>query len=278
MDYKRSESLSRDPKRVGELSKDVSSFANSAGGTLIYGVLEENRHPVGVDDGTDPTDLDRERLENLIHGNVRPRIPELVVRAAPLETGNLLYVVVVGQSSTAHMAADHRYYKRFNFKAEPMEHYEVEDVMQRPTTPDIRVFMSSRLEALSRLNIQVFAQNLSPVPATFFAISVFVPTLLERKYIDSPPYTPRGPVEVKLPEFTENFDVVTFEWYDRLPLISGAPVRIGSFDVNSFPGHWLLWEVQSVGRPKRATIFVAADGLHDKDLSWREVLGPMESR
>ena len=39
LDYKRADSLNkRDDKKKTEITKDVSSFANSAGGTIIYGI------------------------------------------------------------------------------------------------------------------------------------------------------------------------------------------------------------------------------------------------
>ena len=43
LDFKSSDSLGSEPSKKKELSKDVSSFANSDGGIIIYGI-EENNH------------------------------------------------------------------------------------------------------------------------------------------------------------------------------------------------------------------------------------------
>jgi predicted HTH transcriptional regulator len=66
LDYKRCAALDkRNPERRTELSKDVSAFANSAGGTLVYGVEENNHIPVRIDDGYDPADVTREWIEQV---------------------------------------------------------------------------------------------------------------------------------------------------------------------------------------------------------------------
>ena len=39
LDYKACDSLGKSDGRKREISKDVSAFANSAGGTIIYGIL-----------------------------------------------------------------------------------------------------------------------------------------------------------------------------------------------------------------------------------------------
>jgi len=38
LEYKRSDALSKENGKVNELCKDVSAFANSLGGLLIYGI------------------------------------------------------------------------------------------------------------------------------------------------------------------------------------------------------------------------------------------------
>ncbi len=42
LDYKRADSLGKTDGKRAEITKDVSSFANSSGGVVIYGVAEFN--------------------------------------------------------------------------------------------------------------------------------------------------------------------------------------------------------------------------------------------
>src|SRR6476469_5815198 len=57
-----------------ELSKDVSAFANSAGGIIVYGVKENGHVPIAIDSGFDPNSISKEQLEHVINSNIHPRI------------------------------------------------------------------------------------------------------------------------------------------------------------------------------------------------------------
>ncbi|MEA5080437.1 MAG: helix-turn-helix domain-containing protein [Bacteroidota bacterium] len=42
LDFKQAESLGKNDKKKLEIAKDVSAFANSAGGYIVYGIKENN--------------------------------------------------------------------------------------------------------------------------------------------------------------------------------------------------------------------------------------------
>ncbi len=144
LDFKESGALQKTDGKKRDLSKDVSAFAHSAGGTLIYGIIEdqETHAASALDDGFDPTDISKEWVEQVINSNIQPRISGVRIHAVDLIThkpGNVAYVVTVPKSSTAHQAADRRYYKRFNFQSVQMEDYEIRDVMQRVSASRISI-------------------------------------------------------------------------------------------------------------------------------------------
>ncbi len=64
-----------------EFLADVSSFANTAGGHLLYGVKEENGIPVALP-GIPGKDPDREilRLEKLVRDNLQPKCRGILIR------------------------------------------------------------------------------------------------------------------------------------------------------------------------------------------------------
>ena len=64
LEYKSSEALSRTDNKKKELSKDVSALANSAGGVIVYGIVEDGHTPVRLDDGFNPSDISKEWLLN----------------------------------------------------------------------------------------------------------------------------------------------------------------------------------------------------------------------
>jgi hypothetical protein len=142
LDYKRADSLGKTEGKKAEVTKDVSSFANSSGGALIYGVAEFNedtrRHIPERIDPIQRTEISKEWLDQVIQ-MIQPRIEGVVIHPVTISErdNTVCYVVEVPQSHTAHMARDHRYYKRHNFNVLPMEDYEVRDVMSRRKHPRI---------------------------------------------------------------------------------------------------------------------------------------------
>src|SRR5262245_21268271 len=73
--------VNTDPKK-DEVSKDVSAFANAAGGVVIYGMVEEHRLPTHLD-GVDPAVITREWLDQVIGSRIQPRIDG--VRIMPID-------------------------------------------------------------------------------------------------------------------------------------------------------------------------------------------------
>jgi len=143
LDYKAAESLGSSDGKKKEITKDVSAMANSAGGLIIYGIREykdpTKEHLAELLDPVDRTQFSKEWLEQIIN-NIRPKIENLIIHSVTLSgNNNVAYVIEIPQSTTAHQATDHRYYKRFNFLSQPMEDYEIRDIMNRARRPDMSV-------------------------------------------------------------------------------------------------------------------------------------------
>ncbi len=161
LDYKKRESLQKRDGEKKEISKDVSSFANSAGGVIAYGMVENDHKPTALDAGYDPTDVTKEWLEHVIPGTIRPRINGIHINPVALTNncpGRVAYVVTIPQGRTAHQASDLRYYKRFNFEAVPMYDHEVRDVMNRLRHPLIEAIFNH--EVLSRKAVHEYKLNI----------------------------------------------------------------------------------------------------------------------
>lgn len=143
LDYKRCDALQRTDAKKAELSKDISAFANSAGGVLVYGICEDGHVPTGLDVGFDPSQISKEWLEQVINSRIQRRVDGVRVNQIALSAespGKVAYVVSVPQSNRApHQASDKRFYKRFNFESVPMEEYEVRDVANRTSSPSLDI-------------------------------------------------------------------------------------------------------------------------------------------
>jgi hypothetical protein len=140
LDYKASEALALPEKN--EILKDISSFANSDGGIIIYGISEagikeDKKHPpptIFLDNGIDSfSKCNKEWLERIIHnGSISPKIIGIKINTIPLSNGNYAYAIEIPKSAAApHQSSDKKYYKRSNSQSNPMEHYEIEDVRNR---------------------------------------------------------------------------------------------------------------------------------------------------
>ena len=78
LDYKDSRALNKSKRH--EIAKDVSAFANSDGGVIIYGITEDQHLPKQLDEGVDHSVFSREWLEEVIGSNVNPTIDDIIIK------------------------------------------------------------------------------------------------------------------------------------------------------------------------------------------------------
>src|ERR1700758_3350430 len=76
LEFKRADSLDDANTKKTEISKDVSAFANSAGGTIVYGIAESKQKPSCAESLSpiDPSKYSKEWLEQIINSRIQPRI------------------------------------------------------------------------------------------------------------------------------------------------------------------------------------------------------------
>lgn len=145
LDYKESGSISKEDKKRTEITKDVSAFANSDGGIIIYGLSEKDHYKPGTFSYIDGNIFSKEWLENVIN-LIQPRIDGVKIHPIRIDNdlSKSIYIVKIPRSEHApHMARDKRYYKRFNFMSEPMEDYEVKDIIHRHNSPTLEIVGAS---------------------------------------------------------------------------------------------------------------------------------------
>jgi hypothetical protein len=166
LDYKGSDSLEQlkgQNNKKPELIKDISSFANTDGGILIYGIREgrgDIKIPEGFDDGIDPGKVSREQLDQIIRSNLHPKLDGIRIFEVPLSgarAGKVAYVIEVPRSFTAHQGFDNRYHKRCETTTAVMEAYEVRDAMNRAITAQLEVRFDLKREPTRGIPIEVYA-------------------------------------------------------------------------------------------------------------------------
>lgn len=149
LDYKK-ELFFETQKQKIELGKDISSFANTKGGCLLYGIDEDRQSidsaPIPKKDyGMEPINRQLIDIENILGSIISPALPELRIRQISLEhdISKIVYLIWHPKSWVApHMVSgfnNNRYYKRGNFKSEPMEEHEVDLLYQARSLTNIKL-------------------------------------------------------------------------------------------------------------------------------------------
>ena len=142
LDFKAAGALDKTNEKRAEIAKDVSAFANSDGGIIVYGMTEEN-HVAGNFSFIDGNEYTKEWLERVINDGIQRRV--LGIQISPIRVNGdikqTVYVVKIPRSANApHMCVKrHIYYRRYNFESVPMEDYEIRDLYNRTSIPKLGI-------------------------------------------------------------------------------------------------------------------------------------------
>ena len=98
IEYKSEPNIKKDSEKK-EFLADVSSFANTIGGLIIFGIKEKKGIPVEVN-GFECEDIDAEilRLESMILTGLQPRISGISSRYIKMDNGNLFLLMHIPNS------------------------------------------------------------------------------------------------------------------------------------------------------------------------------------
>jgi len=137
---------------IREFLADLSSFANAAGGHLIFGVEEEAGVPVNLCglQGIDP-DAEILRLENRVRDCIEPRIPGVSMRTVPLQASRVVITIRIPRSwAQPHVVKYRRhwrFYSRNSAGKYPLDVSELRGLflLSETTAERIRLFRAERL-------------------------------------------------------------------------------------------------------------------------------------
>ena len=272
-------------KRSEDVSKDISSFLNSDGGVLIYGVPEttdpgsSGGTPIPLAQSTDigftPEDnVDKETIENLITSSIQPIPRATLFQIAEVDhLARKIFVVEVKPGiGDVWQAKDKKYYERFHYKAEPMEHYRIEMVRGRMVEPNLSLAFgfNNRWERELRddageVPIFVGIKNDSASVAEAALIELGVANLKIDGYGEQSlgPFTRVGARRVQIGTYSGSFDLYECYWplatqdttIAYRPIFrTNLPLRLtqlsvqGQFtppvNLDQVQG-WLFWRIQS---------------------------------
>jgi hypothetical protein len=113
LEYKKELNLKSDSEKK-EFLKDVSAFANTSGGDIIYGIAEKSAVPSSLDGiKVDDLDLLKQQIENLLRDGIEPRISGIQIKELEKQSGIYFLIIRIPKSWTSPHRVNIKDSKRF---------------------------------------------------------------------------------------------------------------------------------------------------------------------
>jgi hypothetical protein len=129
-------------KKSEQLTLLCSSFANTIGGHIFFGIDVKRHKAVGLLPGSLSIES-KEQLEYFLQSNICPAIENLAIKQIYIDgdlSKTILVIHVPNSDLAPHMAQDKRYYKRSDLKEVIMQEHEVRELYQRSKKAEIDIY------------------------------------------------------------------------------------------------------------------------------------------
>jgi hypothetical protein len=179
LDYKKEINLEKgDDKK--EFLYDITSFVNSDGGVIIYGISElkdENGHNTGLPEEVCGIQIDNfekliQRIEDLIRSSVEPNIPDIVIKHLSKDNKEVLFIGLQKSTGLPCMVtynSTNKFYRRRNTGKYLVDIYELNQMFME-NIEIIKELESFRIERVKKIKNGEFISNVDPNKTTLIHI------------------------------------------------------------------------------------------------------------
>ncbi len=155
LEYKRDLPRNEKPEKI-EFLKDISSFANTRGGYIIYGMDEENGLPIKlVPIPKSKADQEILRLTQMVEFGIRPRIQGFRIRDIALPSGDCVLVAKIHPGfNRPHMVTYQNHSKFYSRNSKGVFQMDVDEIREMVLSSQdlvdrIREFREERIKGIS---------------------------------------------------------------------------------------------------------------------------------
>jgi hypothetical protein len=190
LDFKRGDAINLSEEKRKEIAKDVSAFANSDGGLIIYGVAEKN-HKADSYAFIDGNQISKEWLEQIINTRIQRKIEGLIIYPIRFDKKieQTIFIVEIPRSLNApHMTSNKKFYKRYNFESVEMEEYEIRNLYSRQEKTNLKIATpringSPSAERGNKIinyqaSIEIYVENIGQTIEKLYKTEIKIPRLL----------------------------------------------------------------------------------------------------
>ncbi len=212
IEYKRDLPGTTDSEKK-EFLADLSSFANTAGGWLYYGIREENRLPVelvGAENSNEDEAI--QRLENLARDGIQPRLPSFHIIPVRLASSKTILAIEIPRSwALPHrvtLKGDDKFYCRNSGGKYPVDVTELRHLFaQSESLADrMRRFRQDRLAIIQSGESPLTRSATAKVVLHLISVQAFEPGVaFDLSGIDTR-WQSLGPLFAPVWNFRHNFD------------------------------------------------------------------------
>jgi hypothetical protein len=176
------------PKKMEQLSILVSSFANTIGGLIFFGIGAQRRKATEFT----PTFILKETIDQLnyfLQSSICPSIEKLEIKQIRIDDDNsksILVIHIPNSDIAPHMAEDKRFYKRADFKETVMQEHEIRELYQRSKKAEIDIYAILNTNGIPTLESgkyqkvnfypRFLVKNISSVIEHHFKMELYIPS------------------------------------------------------------------------------------------------------